>query len=55
MKYLIINKNLNGSITIKDTVTDIQVTYYDYSEQQAIKTHRRNMNIKYKHFKKIYI
>lgn len=55
MKYLIISKNLNGSITLKDSITDIQATYYGYSENQAIKQHRNNMNIKYKHLEKIYI
>lgn len=55
MKFLIISKNINGSITIKDTITDIQVTYYFYSEKQAIAQHRQNMNIRYKHFEKIYI
>ena len=53
MKYLTINKNLNGSYTIKDSITDIMVTYYGYSLNNAIKKHRNNMNIKYKHFTKI--
>ena len=53
MKYLTINKNFNGSYTIKDSVTDIMVTYYGYSLNNAIKKHRSNMNIKYKHFTKI--
>ncbi len=37
-KYLIIDKNVNGGIKIKDTITDIAVTYYDYSEREAIKS-----------------
>jgi hypothetical protein len=54
-KYLIIDKNANGGIKIKDTITDIAVTYYNYSERDAIKKHRCNMNIKYKHLIKIYL
>ena len=54
-KYLIIDKNANGGIKIKDTITDIAVTYYNYSEREAIKKHRCNMNIKYKHLTKIYL
>ncbi len=54
-KYLIIDKNANGGIKIKDTITDIAVTYYNYSEREAIRKHRNNMNIKYKHLTKIYL
>jgi hypothetical protein len=54
-KYLFITKNHNGSYTIKDSVTDIQVTYYDYTLRQAIKKHRQNMNIQRRHFTKIYL
>lgn len=54
-KYLIITRNRNGSFTIKDTITDIQVTYYDYTLKQAEKKHRENMNIRYKHLTKIFI
>ena len=54
-KYLIIDKNVNGGIKIKDTITDIAVTYYNYSEREAIKKHRCNMNIRYKHLIKIYL
>lgn len=54
-KYLYITKNKNGSYTIKDSVTDIQVTYYFYSERAAIAKHRKNMNIQRRHFTKIYL
>ena len=55
MKFLIIEHLHNGAIKIKDSITDISVIYYDYSEKQAIKKHRENMNVKYKHFTKIYL
>jgi hypothetical protein len=54
-KYLIITKNLNGSYTIKDTITDIQATYYGYTLKQAEQKHRINMNIRYKHFTRIFL
>ena len=37
MKYLTITKNHNGSYTIKDSITEIMVTYYGYSLNNAIK------------------
>jgi hypothetical protein len=54
-KYLFITRNRNGSVTIRDTVTDSAITYYFCSERAAIKSHRENMNIKNKHFTKIYL
>ena len=53
MKYLIINKNRNGSYTIKDEITFNIVTYYGYSLNNAIKEHRKNNGLSYKHFTKI--
>jgi hypothetical protein len=55
MKFLVIEHLHNGAIKIKDSITDISVTYYGYSERQAIRKHRDNMNIKHKHFIKIYL
>jgi hypothetical protein len=54
-KYLYITKNRNGSFTIKDSVTDIQVTYYFNTERGAIAKHRKNTNIQRRHFTKIYL
>ncbi len=54
-KYLFITKNHNGSYTIKDSVTDIQVTYYGFPLRKAIAKHRKNMNIQRRHFIKIYL
>ena len=53
MQFLTITKNHNGSYTIKDSITEIMVTYYGYSLNNAIKRHRENNNIKNKHFTKI--
>lgn len=53
MQFLTINKNLNGSYTIKDDVTGEKMTYYFTSMNQAIKEHRKKFNLKYKHFEKI--
>jgi hypothetical protein len=54
-KYLFITKNRNGSITIKDSITDRPVTYYFSSERAAIKNHRESTNTKNQHFTKIYL
>ena len=54
MKYLIIEKTIQGW-RIQDSITDIQAHYIGYSLKEAIKKHRNNMNIKYKHLEKIYI
>jgi hypothetical protein len=54
-KYLFITKNRNGSVTIRDTVTDTTTTYYFISESAAIKKHRENTNTRNKHFEKIYL
>ena len=54
-KYMVIMKNRNGTITIKDSVTDTKVTYYCTSERMAIAKHRMDMNIQRLHFIKIYI
>lgn len=50
MKYLTICKNHNNSITIKDSITDVSITYYGYTLRQAEKKHREKMNLKNKHF-----
>lgn len=54
MKFLVIRKTIQGYY-IKDSITDINVHYIGYSLNNAIQQHRKNMNIKYKHFEKIYI
>jgi hypothetical protein len=54
MKYLIIEKTIQG-YRIKDSITDIQAHYIGYSLNGAIKQHRNNMNIKYKHLTKIFL
>lgn len=54
MKFLTIEKTLQG-YRIKDSITDIQSHYIGYTLRQAIKKHRENMNIKYKHLTKIFI
>lgn len=53
-KYLIIQKNSNGSVTIKDTVTNNKMTYYFYSVENAIKKHRENFNLQRLKFERIY-
>jgi hypothetical protein len=54
-KYFIIQKNRNGSITIKDTVTDNQSTYYFYSVENAIKQYRKDFKLQRLKFTKIYL
>ena len=55
MNFLTITKNMNGSYTIKDTITDKTFTYYFCSERDAINQHRINTNTQKKHFTKIYL
>lgn len=58
MKYLMIERLSNSmgvGYRIKDSVTDISVSYYGYSMSEAIKKHREKMNIKGKHFERIMI
>lgn len=54
-KYLFITKNRNGSITIRDTVTDLEITYYFHSERGAIRKHREQFGLQRKRFTKIYL
>jgi hypothetical protein len=54
-KYLFITKNRNGSVTIRDTITDLEITYYFYSERDAIRKHRKQFNLERKRFAKIYL
>ena len=54
-KYFIIQKNTNGSFTIKDTVTNNRSTYYFYSLENAIKKHRQNFNLQRLKFERIYL
>lgn len=54
MKFLIIEKTSQG-YRIKDTITDIAVHYIGYTLKQAERQHRIKMNIRYKHFEKIYM
>ena len=51
--YLIITKNLNGSFTVKDSITETKTTYYFRSERAAIAAHRKNTNTQGRHFTKI--
>lgn len=54
-KYMVIMKNRNGTITIKDSITNSKVTYYCTSERMVIAKHRKDMNLQRLHFIKIYI
>ena len=51
--YLIITKNLNGSFTIKDSITETKTTYYFRSERAAITEHRKNTGTQGRRFVKI--
>lgn len=55
MEYLIITKNRNGSVTIKDTITNKTMTYYFSTVKQAEKRHRNWLNLKNKRFEKIFL
>jgi hypothetical protein len=55
IKYFIIQKNKNGSVTIKDTVTENKTTYYFYSLENAIKEHRKAHNLQRLKFERIYL
>lgn len=54
MNFLTIEKTRIGYY-VKDTISNIKLHYVGYTEKNAIKEHRNNMNIRYKHFTKIYI
>jgi hypothetical protein len=54
-KYFIIQKNFNGSITIKDTVTENKITYYFSTVESAIKEHRKTFNLQHLKFTRIYL
>lgn len=54
-KYLFITRNRNGSVTIKDSATDTQATYYFMSERAAIQEHRKSTNTQNRRFTKIYL
>ena len=53
-KYLYISR-ISGGFRIKDSITDIACNYYGYTLNQAIRKHRDNFNVRYKHFEKIFI
>lgn len=55
MEYLIITKNKNGSVTIKDTITDKTINYYFATVKQAEQRHRNFMNLKNKKFERIFL
>lgn len=55
MNFLMILKNRNGSFAIKDSITDTTMVYYFCTLNQAIKLHRQNNGLKYKHFTKIFL
>ena len=55
MDYLIITKNHNGSITIKDTITDKAITYYFATVKQAEQRHRNFIGLKHKRLQRIYM
>ena len=52
MQFLTIDKNRNGSYTITNTITNTKNTYYFCSLKEAIRLHRLENNLKYKHLKK---
>ena len=54
MSYLIIEKTRVGYY-IKDSITNIRLHYVGYCERNAIKEHRKQMQVQNKHFTKIYI
>jgi hypothetical protein len=55
VEYLIITKNRNGSVTIKDTITNKTMNYYFATVKQAEKRHRNFMDLKSKRFEKIFL
>jgi hypothetical protein len=56
INFLTIEKHFpRGGITITDSITENKTTYYGYTLAQAIKKHRRDHGLEYKHFTKIYI
>ena len=55
MEYLFITKNRNGSVTIKDTITNKTMNYYFATVKQAEQRHRGFMGLKNKRFEKIFL
>ena len=55
MEYLIITKNSNGSITIKDTITDKTMTYWFATVERAEQRHRNFTGLKNKKFERIFL
>jgi hypothetical protein len=55
MEYLIITKNRNGSVTIKDTITNKTMNYHFATVKQAEQRHRGFLNLKNKRFEKIFV
>lgn len=53
MLFIIITRNANGSVHIKDDLSGFSVTYYGYSVKDAEQKHRHNYNLVGKHFHKI--
>ena len=53
MLFMMITRNANGSIHIKDDLSGFSATYYGYSVKDAEQQHRRNYNLVGKHFHKI--
>lgn len=55
MEYLIITKNQNGGVTIKDTISDKTITYWFATVKQAEQRHRNFMGLKNKKFERIFL
>ena len=55
MNFLTINKNYNGSYTIKNTINENKKTYYFCTLAQAIKAHRKENSLTHKHLTKIFL
>lgn len=53
-KYLTIERARQGYF-IHDDISGRRIYYIGYTLKQAIKKHRENMNIKYKHLTKIFL
>jgi hypothetical protein len=52
---MIIEKQKNGGIRIKDDVTGASCVYYFCNLKEAERYHRKNNGLRYKHFIKIYL
>lgn len=53
--FLIIDKNTHGAYIVSDSITNEKRVYYFCSLRDAIRAHREQFKIKYKHLTKIYL